>query len=580
MSSDRRVGAEKDGRAGEASRLPMGLPAAAYTSISPGTPEAQAGGGGLGTFLAGLRLVFGNPVTRLYLRAASRRAVCLEDGEAREAPILFHALAAFSGHRVSGCDASARLLGWLVRETLSVVVRLLGGDLEEARRAVEDPAVRRGITLILEGLGRYGVTVPQELPAPFLVVWNFTNMCNLRCLHCYQRADRPTPDELSLEEKLMAVEQLDKAGVAAVALSGGEPTIHPHFYRVVEELGRRGIYVAVATNGTFFARKENLERAVKLGLRYVEVSVDSARPQVHDRFRGVPGAWSRAVKALRNAVELGVSTGMATTITRMNVHEVPEILDLAEEIGVDRVVFFNFIPVGRGEENAWLDLAPEERELFLRTIYREMRRRRLEIVSTAPQYGRVVLQCTAGREVAPTHFYVGEHGIVKALAEFIGGCGAGRIYAALQPNGDVTPCVFMPIRVGNVREKSFREIWDTAPLFKRLRSRDLLKGPCSTCAFRNICGGCRARGYAYFKDPLAPDPGCIYNKEEWNTIGGTPSHARHPGMRRAAAREGQTLRSRSRAGRLDQRRKRRGRLAVLARLRPIGRKATSGTRSG
>lgn len=130
------------------------------------------------------------------------------------------------------------------------------------------------------------------------------------------------------------------------------------------------------------------------------------------------------------------------------------------------------------------------------------------------------MQCTAGREVAPTHFYVSEHGIVKALAEFIGGCGAGRIYAALQPNGDVAPCVFMPVKVGNIRKKTFREIWDTAPLFRKLRDRSLLEGFCSNCSFKYICGGCRARGYAYLGYALAPDPGCIYNRAEWEAIVG------------------------------------------------------------
>ncbi len=491
-------------------------------------PEGQALGeafeelperpGGLGSLLTGIRVIFNNPLTRAYLRASSKRVRCIEDGKEWDAPIIFHALAQFAGQRVTGCPITARFLGWMLRATLNAAVRILKGDLDEARSAVRDPAVRRGIALVLEGLGRYGVTVPQKMPAPFLIVWNFTNMCNLRCIHCYQRADRPTPDELTLEEKLMVVDQLDKAGVAAVALSGGEPTIHPHFYRIVKELADRGIYVAVATNGTFFAKKENLEKAVRLGLRYVEVSVDSADPKIHDRFRGVPGAWEKAVQALRNAVELGVNNGLAMTVTRMNLHEVERVLDLAEEIGVNRVVFFNFVPVGRGEENAWLDLTPEEREEFLRMIYREMKRRKLEIVSTAPQYGRVALQMSSGQEVAPTHFYVGENKVVKALAEFVGGCGAGRIYAALQPNGDVTPCVFFPVKVGNVRVKTFREIWDTAPLFQQLRDRDLLKGFCGKCPYRYICGGCRARAYAYFRDPLAPDPGCIYNKADWERV--------------------------------------------------------------
>ena len=397
-------------------------------------------------------------------------------------------------------------------------VKLLRGDESEAAKALRDRAVRRGATLVLEGLGLYGVTVPQKLPAPFLVVWNFTNMCNMKCVHCYQRADKPLPNELNLEEKLMVLEQLDRAGVAAVALSGGEPTIHPHFYRVLYEGARRGMYMAVATNGWTFANMEELKKAKELGLRYVEVSVDSANPKKHDGFRRTPGAWKRAIKALENAVKLGISHAMAVTVTKANVREVEDILDLAESVGVKRVVFFNFIPVGRGREIKQLDLSPYEREEFLRTIFREMRKRKLEIFSTAPQYGRVSLQLSGGDEVAPTHFYVGKDPIVKAVAEFIGGCGAGRIYAGIQPNGDVIPCVFMPVVVGNLRKQDFRSLWEKAPLFKMLRDKEKLKGNCSKCPYKYVCGGCRARAYSYFGDPMAPDPGCIYNLSYWRML--------------------------------------------------------------
>ena len=476
------------------------------------------GRGGVGSLLAGIRLVFDNPLTRLALRAATKPVECVYDGRRVEAPLVYHALGMFAGETLYQCPLTARFLGGLINTILRLVVKMFHGDLEEARSALRDPAVRRGIALVLKGLGLYGVTVPQELPAPFLIVWNFTNMCNLRCKHCYQRADKPLPDELSLEEKIMVVDQLDKAGVAAIALSGGEPTIHPHFYRIVHEIAKRGMYVAVATNGWVFADKEKLEKAVRLGLRYVEVSVDSANPRKHDWFRGVPGSWKRAVKALENAVELGVNHAMAVTITKANIGEVDDILDLAESIGVKRVVFFNFVPTGRGKENLWLDLDPVERERFLRKIFREMRKRKIEIVSTAPQYSRVSLQMTGGEEVAPTHFYVGADPVIKAVAEFIGGCGAGRIYAAIQPNGDVSPCVFLPVKVGNLREKTFWGIWTTSPLFKKLRDRSLLKGFCGKCPYRNICGGCRARAYGYYGDPLAPDPGCIYNLREWKQL--------------------------------------------------------------
>ena len=305
------------------------------------------------------------------------------------------------------------------------------------------------------------------MPAPFLIVWNFTNMCNFRCKHCYQRAGKPLPDELSLKEKLMLVDQLDKAGVAAIALSGREPTIHLDFYRIVSEISSRGIYAAVATSGWVFADIRNLVKAKKAGLRYIDVSIDSVDPKKHDWFRGVPGSWERAVKALKNAVKLGISNALAVTLTKINIDEMDDLLDLAEEIGVQRIVFFNFVPVGRGKDNLWLDLDPLEREEVLRKLFKEMKRRKgIQIISTAPQYGRVSMQMSSGKEVAPTHFYVGDDPIVKAVAEFVGGCGAGRIYATIQPNGDITPCVFMPITVGNIREKPFWDIWTNTPLFQ------------------------------------------------------------------------------------------------------------------
>ena len=198
------------------------------------------------------------------------------------------------------------------------------------------------------------------------------------------------------------------------------------------------------------------------------------------------------------------------------IDEVDDILDLAEEIGVQRVVFFNFVPVGRGEDIAALDLSPKEREELLRKLYLENERRRIEVYSTAPQYARVSVQMSSGQKVAATRFFSGEDVVVSSLAEYIGGCGAGRIYAAVQPDGSMTPCFFMPqVVVGNLRVKSFREIWEESPVLATLRNRELLKGPCGYCAFRSICSGCRARALAYTGDIMAPDPSCILNSETW-----------------------------------------------------------------
>jgi len=404
----------------------------------------------------------------------------------------------YSGVSVK-CSLGAKFLVDLADMAIRVGVMLLRGNDKEVSKAFRDPAVGRGVESVLKSITLYGVTTPQKLVAAFMIVWNFTNLCNLKCRHCYQRTGALLLAELTLEEKLRVVEELDRASIASIALSGGEPTIHQDYLTIVKYAARRGFYVAVATSGWKYADIEELRKAVNTGLGYVEVSVDSANPSKHDVFRGIEGSWSRAVKAFENAVKLGVSYAMAVTITRENIDEVDDVLDLAESIGVKSVVFFNFIPVGRVAGIAEYDLDPFIREEFMRHIYREMRRGKIEIYTNAPRYDRVVLQLSRGLETAPTHCTLRGDPIVTAIAEFIGGCGAGRIYAAVQPDGLVTPCVFMQIPVGSLREKSFREIWTSSELMRSLRDKNLLKGFRGKCPYRYVCGGCRARAYAYFK---------------------------------------------------------------------------------
>ena len=148
-------------------------------------------------------------------------------------------------------------------------------------------------------------------------------------------------------------------------------------------------------------------------------------------------------------------------------------------------------------------------------------RKEIQAASTAPQYARVALQLGTekGKTFLAGHFYrYSSEGNLAPLAEFIGGCGAGRAYIALEPNGDIQPCVFMPVRIGNILKDDFKELWLNNRILNELRNRDLLKGYCSECPYKHVCGGCRARAYAYFNDYLAPDPGCIYNLEWWNRI--------------------------------------------------------------
>ena len=401
-----------------------------------------------------------------------------------------------------------KIEAYTLKSIISIMTKILHVDFKVFKDYAKSPSVRRGLTLVLKGIAKYGVTAPQKMPAPFLIVWNFTNMCNLKCKHCYQRADKPLPDELTLSEKLMVIDQLDRADVAALAFSGGEPLIHPDFPVIAREAASRGMYISVATNGTMITR-DFAEKLKEIGVKYVEISLDSVNPRRHDNFRGVSGAWEKAVRGIRSCVEAGLVTGVAMTVTKMNYHEVEDMVDFCEELGVNRVVFFNFIPVGRGVDITSWDLTCDEREEVLKTIYRLATTRKIEVVSTAPQLARVAIQESSGRVVAPTHFSMGADPGTVALAEFIGGCGAGRIYAAIEPNGDVTPCVFMPIKVGNLREESFEDVWTKSPLLLKLRERDQFEEPCGKCQYRYVCGGCRARAYTYTGNVTGPDPGCI-----------------------------------------------------------------------
>jgi radical SAM protein with 4Fe4S-binding SPASM domain len=458
-----------------------------------------------------LRATMGNRISRSLIRLGM--GVCKKSGRRR----LDNALAIASGE--GGCDCpSCRSYSLLVKSLLKLGGRAFGVKYGDIAGYIRDPIVRRGLSSVLMGIGKFGITRPQILNAPFLVVWNFTNACNLKCKHCYQSARGRSPDELSLGEKLRLVDELAEAGVVSIAFSGGEPLVSPEFLEVARRASERGMFVALATNG-FLITKEVARELREAGVGYVEISLDSANPKAHDEFRGVEGSFERAARAVAHCAEEGIFTCVATTVTKANLREIPRLIELSKRLGARRFMAFNFIPTGRGRDIIGMDPSPEEREGLLRALYEESKRG-IEVLSTAPQYARVCLEASHGLVVSPTHFYAGKaEWSLSVLAEFIGGCGAGRLYCAIQPNGDVTPCVFMPgLVVGNIRERAFLEIWHESDAMNRMRRRELLSGNCGQCPYKFVCGGCRARALAYFGDFMAPDPGCIRNEEYYLSI--------------------------------------------------------------
>ena len=405
---------------------------------------------------------------------------------------------------------------------INLVLRRAKLDREMMKRKLfhHHPTVR-SLSLTARSIARYGLTAPQRYVAPLFVVWNITQVCNLRCKHCYQNArPRPAPNELTLDEKIRVVDEMAAAGVPFLAIAGGEPLACKDLWPVLERAQQRGIHLSLATNGTLL-RPETVSRLIATGVKYVEVSVDSLDPQEHDAFRGRKGAWAEAIQGIRNCVAAGMRTGFAMCFTRHTVDSVERAVQFAINLGCQTFSHFNFIPAGRGKEVSDLDLTPAQRETLLRKLVDVLQEGKINVISTAPQFGRACVAYGPEEGIFATgHVGRGQGKKTMVLARYIGGCGAGRCYCAIQPNGDITPCVYISSEVvGNVREQSLPEIWGHWS-FDWLSDRTNRRHHCRVCDYRVYCGGCRARALAYTGDIEAGDPGCTFNQPLWEELTG------------------------------------------------------------
>ncbi len=457
-----------------------------------------------------VEVVLGNPIIRRVLSFCTSQ--CEKCGRRFDL-----CLKKYVGLRVRLCSR-CKIAYFIIKNILDYVINQVNVPKEDVENSLKDPMWRKGLSSVLEGVAKYGPTKPFTSYSPFLVVWNVTKVCNLRCKHCYETAGVPPADELNKREALKAVDKMAKAGVAYIALSGGEPLMRRDFWNIVNRIRKNDMAFSIATNGILLT-KQIAKKLKDLDCLYIQISLDGAKSSTHNKFRGA-NVFKKTIQGIKNAVDSGLCVGIATTVTKLNYKEVPKIIDLAEKLGAKIFMHYNFIPVGRGKEIANLDLSPDEREKLLNMLASQIGKRKISILSTAPQYGRV---CTQFSAVSLTHFdnisQIEEYkDSIKFLGEFVGGCGTGRLYCALDYNGNITPCVFIPIKLGNIRKDDFLDVWHNSLVFNQIRDRSHFKGTCSTCKHKNICGGCRARAYGYYNDITQNDPGCIFNKNEWVKI--------------------------------------------------------------
>jgi radical SAM protein with 4Fe4S-binding SPASM domain len=337
---------------------------------------------------------------------------------------------------------------------------------------------------------------PSQAFLPHVVAWNLTRRCNLSCTHCYISAGpfQSAEGELSHDECRRVVDELVALNPSPLLiLSGGEPLVREDLPELAAYASRRGATVVVGTNGTTLseARVALLKGA---GVSGVAVSVDSLEHERHDLFRGGLRALERTVEALSRLREARLDFVVQTTATPGNAGEVPALVDWAAEQGAVCFNLYFLVPTGRG--SGLMDLAAERIEDLLGMLAEAERRYRGTMMvraKCAPHFMRHVHQATPD----------------SPLLGYRTRCPCGIDYCRITPDGKLTPCPYMPSVAGDLRRRSFAEIWQDSPLFGALRRREL-GGRCGRCEYRLVCGGCRARALATSGDYLAEDPSCVY----------------------------------------------------------------------
>jgi heme b synthase len=366
-------------------------------------------------------------------------------------------------------------------------------------------------------------------PTLRLVFWETTKACNLSCRHCRAVPQKARgAGELGTKEAFDLIDQIAAVARPVLVLSGGEPLFRPDLFDIGAYGVESGFRMALATNGTLVSERVAAQIA-DAGFARVAISLDGARPQTHDRFRGLTGSHALALRGLRSLRDEGVSVQINSTIARHNATELPELLDLALEIGADALHLFMLVPVGCGLEIAPAEMLPaEEYERVLHWFDEQSKTCPIDLKATcAPHYHRIRAQrleadrrrgdlaapfVAAGtRAKAAPILTSGQHG--QHLSAMTRGCLAGTAVCFISSTGDVYPCGYLPVNAGSTRTARFADIWNDSEVFRRLRDPEALDGKCGECRYQALCGGCRARAYAATGSFLAEEPFCTYRPD-------------------------------------------------------------------
>jgi len=327
----------------------------------------------------------------------------------------------------------------------------------------------------------------------------------LRCIHCHAEGSTPDKDELTTDEAKKFIDDLSKVNeFRMLVYTGGEPLMRPDLIELLNHSRKAGLTNVIATNGTLID-EEVAFKLKEAGVVGAAVSLDSSNSEIHNHIRRNDNAFNLALRGMRALRKAGILLQINVTAMEYNFSTLGELIEIADDEGSGIMLMYQLVPVGRGSriEDATLDI--NENEKLLKNLAEKQKNVSTIIEPVAgPQYWPYLME----KKKKSDGIYL------KLAKQVFHGCSAGRGFVYIKANGDVWPCPFVEISAGNVREKSFKKIWEEGEVFLKLRDREnKLKGKCGECKYRKMCGGCRGRAMAYYGDYLAEDPSCFLDTD-------------------------------------------------------------------
>ena len=346
--------------------------------------------------------------------------------------------------------------------------------------------------------------------APFLVIWEVTQACDLACVHCRASAiSCRHPQELSTQEGFALLRAIKSFGEPLMVFTGGDPLKRPDLQELLRFSVDLGLRTTITPSATPLLTSETVRMIQRCGVARMAISLDGPNAASHDSFRRSPGSFATSLRALESARRIGLETQVNTTVTRHNANDLGRIAGKVAEVGARLWSVFFLVVTGRASRED--DLDPQEYEDVFRFLYDISKIAPFDIKTTEAQHYRRYVAQRRKAEGAGRDREASRLDIIPRQA----GINDGKGFVFISHTGEIYPSGFLPISAGNVRCDSLVNVYRQSPLFQRLRDPDSFEGKCGVCEFRHLCGGSRSRAFALTGDPFGSDPRCVYEPSVW-----------------------------------------------------------------